>query len=176
MTRNTQQSNQHTYQPGEKYPVKRKSVISVGKKTPTPDLYGELYRASAKLTEYSYAVSQKFPKREKERVSLGNDIRTKVIGICEQIIELCCFNPLITAIEREEKLRHITVELKTVNVMIKIAYKHRYMSPKVLTKWVRLVRELDNLVIGLAIWYQRERERVEREASRANAATGVEIK
>lgn len=150
-------------------PAKRKSVIAQDKKAPTPDLYGEMYRAAAKLAEYTFAVSEKFPRRAKERIGIGNDIRERSVEACERVIELCCFNPLITAEDRERKLRELTVKLKSLNVLIKISHKHRYITPKVMTRWVRLVNEVDSRVIGLAIWYQREREKLERQAQRAAA-------
>lgn len=123
---------------------------------PSPDLYGMMYRHMGWTINYTYAIIERFPKVDKMRVGLSNDIKELVNKCMHQVLAISSYNPFNN---REEMLRELSVDLKMVNVLIRVAYKQRLITAKNLETWTGKVSSVDNIAIGLAVWLEGERKK-----------------
>jgi hypothetical protein len=119
-----------------------------------------MYYEMGMLMDYMYVILEKFPKKQKERFGLGNDIKALTNGCMLQVIRIINYNPFSN---REEMLRELSANLKMMCVFAKIAYKQRLVSDRQLQAWVRNVTKVDNLAVGIAMWMEAEGRKAERE-------------
>lgn len=128
-------------------------ILGRTKTKPDKDLYTKLYRSARELVDTSYLYIAKFPRREKQHVGLGNDIKEAVNTALKQVIALTQYNPTLDP-EREQLFRALSARLKFAETLVEIAYRQHYVSERQLKRWVSDFTAVDDIAIGLAMWYQ----------------------
>ena len=121
-------------------------------KQPTPDLYGQLLRRTLHLVHYTYDRIEKYPKGQKLYVGLGNTIINETNSCLKAIRSVCVYNP---SASREVILRDISVSLKTLEDLVTISCDKKFISIRNRDAWLRQLTELDDVVIGLAMWLEK---------------------
>lgn len=134
-------------------PPKQHKLLALKSTKPTRDLYADLYYDMVKATNLTYLYTDKFPRRQKYQTSLAADLRGGIDEALRQTIRLVGFNPGLDP-QREQLLRELSVQLKFVKVLIHIAHSDRYVANKQFQRWTKAVSAVDDIAIGLAIWYQ----------------------
>lgn len=119
----------------------------------TPDLYRMLLRKMLDLLDYTYMLLNKFNKGQKLYVGLGCSIASLTNESLVLIHTVCGYNPKI---DRESILRQLTARLKSLENLVDASYRQRYISSKNRESWLRKIVEIDNIVIGLAMWLQKK--------------------
>lgn len=138
---------------------RQRKLLALKSTRPSRDLYADMYYDILKATDLTYLFTDKFPRRQKYQTSLAADIRGGVDEALRQTIRLASFNPGLDP-EREALLRELSVQLKFVKVLIRIAHRDRYVSNKQFQRWTKAVSQVDDIAIGLAIWYQNNAAKV----------------
>jgi hypothetical protein len=137
-----------------KKPAKKRLKSPVEPTKPTKNLYGILYKETGWLVDYSYALLEKFPK--KERFGLSIDVKNRANETLHKVIDIISYNPYNN---REKLLRALSVDVKTLIALVRVAYKQRCISEKNRDAWMRKLVSIDNLAIGIAMWLEKEAER-----------------
>lgn len=102
-----------------------------------------IYKANFNLIYYTEMIVKKFPKVENN--FLVKDIR----GICFDNQRLVI--KTYKEVNRTKKiyyLNEIDCNLKMLKVMVRVAYKKRYISPKYYGAWAKIITNVNNLLYG----------------------------
>lgn len=102
-----------------------------------------IYKAQIDLMYYSFQIMEKFPK--KERFALCSDIKRTLYKLLENII-LAQREKAIK--QRIDYLLKIDVYIKTLLVMIRIAFKSKYINNNNYAAWTRKITNINNLLYG----------------------------
>lgn len=102
-----------------------------------------LYKAHVDLMYYSYSITEKFPK--KERFALYSDIKDILYKILENIIMAQKERNIKKRIDYQE---NIDVEIKVLLVMIRLAYRNKYINSNNYGAWSRKISNVNNLLYG----------------------------
>lgn len=102
-----------------------------------------IYKAQINLMYYSFQIMEKFPKKEK--FSLCNDVKTTLYKMLENII-LAQREKAIK--QRIDYLLKIDVYIKILLVMIRIAFKSKYINNNNYAAWTRKITNTNNLLYG----------------------------
>jgi hypothetical protein len=121
---------------------------------PTSNLYGNLYKTTGWLVDYAYVMLEKFAK--KERFGLSIDIKQRTNAVMHKVINVVSYNPFNN---REKLLRELSVDVKTLIVLVRVAYNQRCVSQKNRDAWIRKLVDVDNLAVGIAMWLEQEEKR-----------------
>lgn len=137
-------------------PKPRRKLLSRPPRQPirTRDAYGEIFRSIRRLTDYTYDRTVKFPKHERLMIGLGSDVNERTANCLQLSIGICAYNP---ADDREQMLRQLSVQLKTLQVMVELCKRRRYINGKVRDAWLRMLVGADNSVIGLAMHLEKQK-------------------
>lgn len=102
-----------------------------------------IYKAQIDLMYYSFQIMEKFPKKEK--FSLCNDVKTTLYKMLENII-LAQREKAIK--QRIDYLLKIDVYIKILLVMIRLAFKSKYINNNNYAAWTRKITNTNNLLHG----------------------------
>lgn len=136
-------------------PKRRRRLLSHPPRQPirTRDAYGEIFRSIRRLTDYTYDRTVKLPKHERLMVGLGSDINRRTADCLQLSISICAYNP---DCNREQMLRQLSVQLKTLQVMVELCKRRRYINEKARDAWLRMLVDVDNSVIGVAMYLEKQ--------------------
>lgn len=118
---------------------------------PTVDLFGQLQRDMLRVVDYTYNLIEKFPKGQKLYVGVANTIVSMVGECLLSIHKVCAYNPKV---DKEQLLRDVSCKLKTIEDHVEISCRKRYISLKNRDAWIRQLANIDNVVIGIAMWLE----------------------
>lgn len=121
---------------------------------PTLDLYGSMYAKAGKLLSYTYTIVLKFPKKQRYYNGLAMDIKHQTHEIMLQVIRIVSYNPYNN---REQLLRELSVNLKFLAMLVRVAYKKHHISDRNLDVWTRMTTDVDDLAVGIAMYLERKR-------------------
>lgn len=118
---------------------------------PSVDLFGQLQRDTLRVVDYTYNLIEKFPKGQKLYVGVANTIVSMVGECLLSIHKVCAYNPKI---DKEQLLRDVSCKLKTIEDHVEISCRKRYISLKNRDAWTRQLTNIDDVVIGIAMWLE----------------------
>ena len=107
------------------------------------------------VADYTFARVESFPKRHKLFVGLGNTIIDGVNKCLLITHTVCSYN---NKVDKEDELRKMSVHLKTLEDYVSIACQLRCISLTNREAWLRMLTDLDNTVIGMAMWIEQHRK------------------
>lgn len=122
---------------------------------PTTDLFGQLMRQMLTVADYTFARVESFPKRHKLFVGLGNTIIDGVNKCLLITHTVCSYN---NKIDKEDELRKMSVHLKALEDYVSIACQLHCISLTNREAWLRILTDLDNTVIGMAMWIEQRKK------------------
>lgn len=122
---------------------------------PTTDLFGQLMRQMLTVADYTFARVESFPKRHKLFVGLGNTIIDGVNKCLLITHTVCSYN---NKVDKEGELRKMSVHLKTLEDYVSIACQLHCISLTNREAWLRMLTDLDNTVIGMAMWVEQRKK------------------
>lgn len=122
---------------------------------PTTDLFGQLMRQMLTVADYTFARVESFPKRHKLFVGLGNTIIDGVNKCLLITHTVCSYN---NKVDKEDELRKMSVHLKTLEDYVSIACQLHCISLTNREAWLRMLTDLDNTVIGMAMWIEQHKK------------------
>ena len=120
------------------------------------ELFGQMNREMVRLARYTYDRIDGFPKRHKLFVGIGESIVAKTDECLELIHVVCAYNPRV---DKEARLRELSVKLKTVEDYVMIAYYQHHITARNRDAWIRMLTEVDNLAIGIAMWLEKKNQK-----------------
>lgn len=139
---------------------------------PTADLYGMMYANTGKLLDYTYTIVLKFPKKQRYYNGLAMDIKHETNEIMLQVIRIVSYNPYNN---REQLLRELSVNLKFLAALIRVAYKKYYISDKNLDVWTRMTTRVDDLAVGIAMYLERKGGVHRQKSKNSHSSDNVQI-
>lgn len=102
-----------------------------------------IYKQYVELMHYTHNILLKFPKYE--RFALVENIKNQTFIGLELIIRS------YKSYKKEDKLFHLTeldVKMKLIKVLVRIAYKNKYISSKNYSAWCKKIANICNLMGG----------------------------
>lgn len=139
---------------------------------PTTDLFGQLMRQMLTVADYTFARVESFPKRHKLFVGLGNTIIDGVNKCLLITHTVCSYN---NKVDKEDELRKMSVHLKTLEDYVSIASQLRCISLTNREAWLRMLTDLDNTVIGMAMWIEQRKKELRQTKRRVLAKDEVSL-
>lgn len=141
---------------------KNKSELSKQSYQPIPIskiTFSEFHKAVNGMVEHSLATIERFPKSQKIYTGMGATIQGLCLDVMLETAQFISFDPRN---DRESMARDIAYKLKAVNQLISYAHHRKYVSPSQWEQWVRMVKTAEDMAIGLAMSYQKKREKGEK--------------
>ncbi len=103
----------------------------------------EIYKKYTELYYYTYLITDKYPKSEKN--SLVSDIKhATYLGFTNIIAAHKNYNKT----ERLKYLNQLDTELKVLKMLIRISYKRKYINVYNYESWSRKITNVSNLMGG----------------------------
>lgn len=103
----------------------------------------QLSRFADDLLKYTYDIVQKFPKAE--RFALTESIKKRTD---EAVYFSVCIASYFDRHNREELLRRMYVEIKTLERYVKVAYDCKYITPQNYEAWTKKLVNIGNILVG----------------------------
>lgn len=148
--------------PGRERLTRAKQPIS-----PTQEMYGKLQRQFMWVLNYTYDRVEKFQKKDKAFVGIGNDIINLTNNCLILLHTTAGYN---TKIDKEAIMREMSAKVKTIEDLVQIACHKRCITIQNRQAWLRKLTEIDDAVVGIAMYHQKVNEAKTRDGNQA--ATG----
>ena len=145
-----------TYKSRNNQRIKSALTRTIEPVQPSMDRYGEIKLQLDRLLDYSVGRIHHFPREHKWPAGIGYNIMELLNRAYELIFEIAAYNP---AYDRETGLRQMSIKLKVMAVYIKSAYSARLIDSRKWEYWTRQVVDIDNQVIAMAMYLQRNNEK-----------------
>lgn len=136
--------------------TKRRSTLSkkISPSRLSQQSYSLLLRQMNALYEYTYDRLERYPKSQRLYIGLGSSLLDCITDCLQSAIKLSIYDPTC---DREAVLRNISSRLKLMHILIKHSYRKRYITDKNRVAWSRMVSEIDDYVVGLAMGQQNDK-------------------
>lgn len=134
---------------------------------PTVDLFGQLQRDMLNTVGYTYNLIERYPKGQKLYVGVANTIVSMTGECLEMVHKVCAYNPKL---DKEQLLRDMSCKLKTIEDHVEISCRKRYISIRNRDAWIKQLIHIDDTVIGIAMWLEKQakEKRAHRDGAAAN--------
>ena len=119
------------------------------------DRLSRLVTRMRELMFYTYARVESFPKRQKHFVGLGRDITDLTMDCLILTRTIAAYNPHY---DREKGLRELSVKLKVLEDLVSCGYQFRSVTKQSCEAWLRMLTDLDNTVIDMAMWIEQRKK------------------
>lgn len=123
---------------------------------PSVNLYAQMYRVALRVLYYTYGMLQKFPRSQKTYGGIACDIEGRTRKMVSSLISIANYNPYNN---RERMLRELSVELKTLCMLVSISTRSRYINQRNLEAWTYMLTQLDDMAIGIAMYLEKRPDR-----------------